>query len=330
MDFLKLLRDEIRGGLRRTPDAYRSKHAAWLQRELTDGGGFANRRGVGELYYTTFGLRGLSCLEALTPEIAAKALVFLRAETAKARHPFRDAVSAVSWWDAVALCAEAGGGELSKDECTEAQRRTAEGLAALRRDDGGWAKTSIEGNGSLYHSFLACCAFARAGMPQPEAKGIAAFLDSVKHGGGGFRENAYSKRPGTNGTAAGVALSLILKARAMPGLLAKIASWPALAKAALPLAAKDLVAHGTFLASMRGEEGGLHATASAPIADLLSTFTGCFTLRTLGALDETLLARVQSYARSLECEDGGYLGFALERDPDCEYTFYGLGVMSLG
>lgn len=330
MDFLKLLRDEIRGGLRRTPEAFRAKHAAWLRAQQTEDGGFANRRGVGELYYTTFGLRALSCLEALTPEVAAKALAFLRAETSKARHPFRDAVSAVSWWDAVALCAEAGGGDLSDDERAEAQRRTAEGLGALRRGDGGWAKTSMEGNGSLYHSFLACCAFGRAGMPQPEAKGIAAFLDSVKQDGGGFRENAYSKRPGTNGTAAGVALALMLKAQAMPGLVAKIASWPALAKAALPLAAKDLMPHGTFLASMRGEEGGLHATQSAPIADLLSTFTGCFTLRTLGVLDEALLTRAQTYARAMECDGGGYMGFALEQDPDCEYTFYGLGVMSLG
>lgn len=218
MDFLKLLRDEIRGGLRRTPEAYRAKHAAWLHAQQTDGGGFANRRGVGELYYTTFGLRALSCLEALAPESAAKALFFLRAETAKKRHSFRDAISAVSWWDAVALCAEAGGGELSESERAEAQRRTAESLAALRRSDGGWAKTSIEGNGSLYHSFLACCAFGRAGMPPPEAKGITTFLASVRQDGGGFRENTYSKRPGTNGTAAGVALALMLKAQA-PSLI---------------------------------------------------------------------------------------------------------------
>ena len=40
-----------------------------------------------------------------------------------------------------------------------------------------------------------------------------------------------------------------------------------------------------FLTEMRSEEGGLRANGRIPIADLLSTFTGGWTLYQLGALD---------------------------------------------
>lgn len=325
MDFLQLLRNELRAGLRGTPASYRSRHAAWLATQQLEGGGFANRRGRPDLYYTTFGLRALSCLEALTPAMAARALEFLNAETRATRHPFRDAVHAVSWWDAVKLCEEAGVA-LAVEARDEALERTRLGLAALRRMDGGWAKHPQEGNGSLYHSFLAALTFRRMAETVPEAERLSPFLAGLIEATGGFRENAYSKRPGTNATAAGVALALLLKSRGLPGLLA---GWGALRDALSGWASRDLRAHGTFLIKLQNDEGGFQATPNAPFADLLSTYTALFTLKNIAALDERSLARGGSYARALELPEGGYVGFALEADPDCEYTFYGLGVASL-
>lgn len=68
---------------------------------------------------------------------------------------------------------------------------------------------------------------------------------------------------------------------------------------------------------------------SAPIADLLSTYTGLFTLKMLGKGDPKITSKALAYARGLEDPEGGYTGFALETIVDCEYTFYGLGVESI-
>ena len=313
MDFLTLLRDDIREGLARTDPEYRRKHTLWLIAQQRPEGGFANRRGRADLYYTTFALRSLSALSALTPEIAELAAGFLlrlarQPDSIRTRQPngaFCDAVCAASWWDSLRLCEEVLGPRLIGDENTGAMEATAVRLAALRRGDGGWGKTDIDACGSLYHSFLAACAFARMDRPLPEAEKVHLFVKSMDQPAGGFLENCYSKRPGTNGSAGGVSLSLLL------GIL------------------NDMEKHAAFIAGMISGEGGFYATPAAPIADLLSTYAALFTLRILGQEDARLTRAAAGYARSLEQSSGGYTGFALESVVDCEYTFYGLGVESI-
>src|SRR5205823_5525847 len=61
-----------------------------------------------------------------------------------------------------------------------------------------------------------------------------------------------------------------------------------------------------FLAEMPSEEGGLRANTRIPVADLLSTFTGLWTLDQLGALGRVKGDEALSYARALEEEDGGF------------------------
>jgi geranylgeranyl transferase type-2 subunit beta len=84
-----------------------------------------------------------------------------------------------------------------------------------------------------------------------------------------------------------------------------------------------------FLASMQNDEGGLRANTRIPIADLLSTFTGCLTLRDLGALSEVDEGAAARFARAMECEHGGFRGGELDPGHDVEYTFYGLGCLAL-
>lgn len=326
MDFLQLLRDDIKEGLAKTPQAFRERHTRWIQGQEHAGGGFKNRRGNPELYYSTFALRSLSALNALTPEIAARSADFLLRLRKERGGAFGDAVSAASWWDAFALCEEVLGPRLSETERIELTRLTHARLGFLQRDDGGWAKTALEGNGSLYHTFLTACAYFRMGGSVPETEKLRGFLKNLDQPNGGFFENKYSKRAGTNGTAAGVGLSLLLTASGVAG---RFATWTGLAEKLMPLAAKGLAHHAAFVKSMHGEEGGFYAMPNAPMTDLLSTFTGLFTLKMLGQSDAKLTARALAYARSLEDPEGGYVGFALESLADCEYTFYGLGVESI-
>lgn len=326
MDFLQLLRDDVRAGLARTPAEYREKHARWIAAQEHPNGGFKNRRGNAELYYTTFSLRSLSALNVLTPEIAKRTADFLLRLRKERGGAFGDAVSAGSWWDAFALCEEVLGPQITKPERIELTRLTHARLGFLQRDDGGWAKTALEGNGSLYHTFLTACTYFRMGSEMPDTEKLRGFLKSLEQPGGGFFENKFSKRAGTNGTAAGVALTLLLTAS---GAVGRFASWTGLAEKLMPLAVKDLAHHAAFVKTMFSEEGGFYAMPSAPIADLLSTYTGLFTLKMLGQSDPKITARALAYARGMEDEAGGYAGFALETIVDCEYTFYGLGVESI-
>ena len=322
MSFLALLRDDIRLGLSKTPTEFRTRHARWLCGLQTAGGGFANRRGEADLYYTAFALRSLSSLDALTADIAGKARVYLagliqqssQSQTRQPKGAFCDAVMAASWWDSLALCEEiiAGGtgGQATSGtpelDLDGARRRTERRLDALRRDDGGWAKTDSDACGSLYHTFLAACAYMRMGVELPAADSARKLLRSLAQPGGGFLENRYSKRPGTNGCAAAVALSVMLED---------------------PI---EIDPHAAYVAGMFSGEGGFFATPAAPIADLLSTYTGLLTLKMLGKQEDRFVAGALRYARGLEHADGGYAGFALEQVRDAEYAFYGLGVESIG
>ena len=84
-----------------------------------------------------------------------------------------------------------------------------------------------------------------------------------------------------------------------------------------------------YLAQMPSMEGGLRANDRIPLADLLSTFTGCWTLHQLGALDRINTHQAYHYVQSLELKTGGFLGGVWDEATDVEYTFYGLGSLAL-
>jgi geranylgeranyl transferase type-2 subunit beta len=66
-----------------------------------------------------------------------------------------------------------------------------------------------------------------------------------------------------------------------------------------------------------------------PLADLLSTFTGAWTLEELGALERLDAADLRHYAEAAERPQGGFQGGLWDEGFDVEYTFYGLGVLGL-
>src|SRR5437660_2788101 len=76
--YLDDLNTRLANGLARLPAAFRARHAEFLLRKQNPDGGFSGREGESDLYYTGFALRGLSILDALSPEISARAARFLR------------------------------------------------------------------------------------------------------------------------------------------------------------------------------------------------------------------------------------------------------------
>jgi geranylgeranyl transferase type-2 subunit beta len=186
--------------------------------------------------------------------------------------------------------------------------RVAATLETFRTPDGGYGKTPGAKSGSTYTSFLVALALQLLDRPIPEPESLAGFVRSRQRDDGGFVEIAAMKRSGTNPTAAGVGVLQILDV--------------------LNAETKERVA--SFLAALPSKfECGLRANDRIPVADLLSTFTGAWTLDQLGAIDRLNLTSIREYAESCEHGPGGFKGGLWDEVPDVEYTFYGLGVLAL-
>jgi geranylgeranyl transferase type-2 subunit beta len=147
------------------------------------------------------------------------------------------------------------------------------------------------------------------GKEVPDPARAADFVLARRREDGGFVEIGAMKRSGTNPTAAAVGVLQMLQ----------------------PDSVNDVrVGVIDFLMGMVSEdEGGFRANGRVPAADLLSTFTACWTLHQLGAADHIAAEAVRWYVEDLQRSAGGFLGGLWDDRCDAEYTFYGIGVMGL-
>ncbi|HEX5270176.1 MAG TPA: prenyltransferase/squalene oxidase repeat-containing protein, partial [Gemmataceae bacterium] len=312
--YLPRLTARLGDGLLRLPDDFRARHAAFVRRCQAADGGFPGRQGGSDLYYTGFALRSLAVLDALTPDVIARAADFLRNSLAQQ-------ASVVDFFSLLYSCLlvqTAGGPDVLSGAPPDWPERVAAALETFRTADGGYARNAGAASGSTYHTFLVglCCELLGRDVPRPDE--IVRFVQSRRRDDGGFAEFAPQRRSGTNSTAAAVGTLQLIGA---------------------PIPDDVREAAADLIASRATDEGGLRATAMAPLADLLSTFTGAWTLAELGELHRIDGAAVLSYARSLELPDGGFTGVCVpdvakdfgipDEQADVEYTFYGLGAVAL-
>jgi geranylgeranyl transferase type-2 subunit beta len=301
--YLESLTLRLAAGLESLSDDARKRHGAFLAKFQQPDGGFRGREGGSDLYYTGFALRGLALLGHLEGEIAERAAGYLRSQLSR-QVPMVDFLSLIY---GAALLNLAAGSDVFAGSAAGWQQNIAGALEAFRRDDGGYAKTDEGATSSMYHTFLVALSQQLIGQPIVQPDRIVDFVQSRKRDDGGFVEMPQMKRSGTNPTAAAIGLLRILDAL------------------------DDVIRESTldFLCEMQTDEGGLRANTRIPIADLLSTFTGCLTLADLGALNEIDVPAVHRYAKQLEQPDGGFLGAVWDHAADVEYTFYGLGTLAL-
>ncbi|MFN4257885.1 MAG: prenyltransferase/squalene oxidase repeat-containing protein [Gemmataceae bacterium] len=302
--YLQELTEQLASGLARLPDDFRGRHSAYLLAARNDDGGFSGREGGSDLYYTAFALRGLAVLDALTPDIAAQSADYLRGCLVQEAN----VVDFFSLLYACLLIQAYGGPDVLADSPADWPDRVARTLESFRTADGGYAKTIGGASGSTYHTFLVGLCYQLLGRELPRQAEVISFIHSRRRDDGGFVEIAPMKRSGTNPTAAAVGV-LQLCGGALDGELRA-----------------GVIA---FLADMPSAEGGFRANARAPLADLLSTFTGIWTLRQLDALDHIDHAAARRYAEALDEAIGGFRGGLWDERTDVEYTFYGLGVVGV-
>jgi geranylgeranyl transferase type-2 subunit beta len=301
--YLEELTGRLAAGLAKLPLETRSVHAAYLKSAQRADGGFAGRAGESDLYYTGFALRSLALLGELDGPAAERAGRFLHGRL-QGQASVMDLVSLI--FGAAALEMSAGI-DVYAGAAANWAKAVAGALERFRRGDGGYAKTPEGAASSTYHTFLVLLCQQLLAAPLSDPERVVGFLLSQQSGDGGFREIRASKRASTNPTAAAIGSLRILDALSDDVRIRAI----------------------DFLAGMQTEEGGLRANTRIPVADLLSTFTAAATLADLDALEQIDIPAALRYAKSLQWSDGGFQGAVWDEERDVEYTFYGLGCLSL-
>lgn len=302
--YLTRLTNRLLDGVERLPADLRQKHAEYVLSCQQPDGGFPGREGGSDLYYTGFALRSLAVLQSLNPEVCGRAGDFLRTK-------MTGSAGVVDFFSLVVSCylvPLGGGPDVLADAPADWRDRVAATLETFRSPDGGYAKTPGGPHGSTYTSFLVTLCLQLLDRPVPGPDRLAAFVTGRRRDDGGYVEISAMRRSGTNPTAAGVGVLQVLGA----------------------LDADAAAGTAAFLAGLPSPfEGGLRANDRIPAADLLSTFTGGWTLDQLGAADKLDWEKVRDYAESCEHPPGGFRGGLWDEHPDVEYTFYGLGTLGL-
>lgn len=302
--YLTRLTNRLLEGIERLPAETRERNTQYLLEAQNADGGFSGREGGSDLYYTGFALRSLAVLQALNPDVCNKAAAFLRSK-------LTGSAGVVDFFSLVVSCylvPLGGGPDVLADAPTDWRDRVASTLETFRSPDGGYGKTPAAPHGSTYTSFLVTLCMQLLARPTPEPEKLAAFVKSRRRPDGGYVEISAMKRSGTNPTAAGVGLLQILG----------------------EMTDAEKTETANFLAALPSPfEGGLRANDRIPAADLLSTFTGSWTLDQIGYANKLDWDSLRNYAEECERPIGGFRGGLWDERTDVEYTFYGLGTLAL-
>jgi prenyltransferase beta subunit len=249
-------------------------------------GGFQNRTGESDLYYTVFGLEGLAALSQPPP---AATRGFLEGY-GDGRH--LDLVHLSCLARAWATVDPAG-------PPPEIAAAIAAGLESFRSAEGGYGVARQQHRGSVYACFLVLGAFEDLRMELPDADGVLACLDGLRAGDGGYANHADAAEGSTPATSAAVLLLRHLDRTPGPGL-------------------------SEWLLARCHPNGGFFAAPGAPLPDLLSTATALHALAALHAPIESIKEPCLDFVDTLWSNAGAFCGSWADDALDCEYSYYGL------
>ncbi|MBN2505160.1 MAG: hypothetical protein JXQ71_00555 [Verrucomicrobia bacterium] len=274
--------------------------AAFVRSQQHPSGGFVDRNGSPDLYYTVFALDSLMALQQ-QPALAPLA-AYLRS--------FGDGTGL----DLVHLCSLARGWaalrHLDLSGATSPPQHILPNLERFRASDGGFHPKPGNRTGTAYGAFLALGAHQDAGCPLPDPESLAASLEPLATPDGAWTNEcvlppdsrAVSKCPQAGATNATAAAVLVLRHLARP-IPATVGDW---------------------LLRQWCPQGGFRASPATPMPDLLSTATA---LHALAALDTPIAGLREvclDFLDSLWTNAGSFHGHWADDHLDCEYTFYGL------
>src|SRR5436190_6969331 len=219
--------------------------ARFLRSQQNEDGGFKDRKGQSDLYYTVFGLDALAALQQ-------------EFDTGRVR-TFVEPFGGGDGLDFIHVCALARlWAALGKASAPDALKESlAQRLATFRSRDGGFSSTVRSARGSAYGAFLGLAAYQDLGAPLPDPMELVRSLKFLETDDGAWTNEVFGRNRmpvgATNSTAAAVT---VLRNLNMP-INADVGDW----------LLGQLHPHGGFL-----------AVPGAPIPDLLSTATALHAL----------------------------------------------------
>lgn len=302
--YLMRLAQRLTTGLSGLQPERRERHQRFIRSKQQHDGGFGGRDGDSDLYYTSFAVRGLAMLGGLTPEECGSVGGFLK------RFDWQKlgVIDLINWLYSVLAVQAFGGADLLEGAAADWPEQMASRLEALRRKDGGYAKSPEGAASSTYHTFLVTLTYELLGKQPPQIKSLIQFIYDRQRDDGGFVEIGQMKNSGTNPTAAAIGVLSIIG-----GIDDELRS--------------DV---GDFLKNVWTAEGGFQANTRIPFPDALSTFTGLLTVQDLkitNLVSERAIERL--LVEWLEFPTGGFRAASWDAEADVEYTFYGLGCLAL-
>jgi prenyltransferase beta subunit len=259
---------------------------SFLRSKLNDDGGFADRSGASDLYYTVFGLEGLMALRADVPRQVEQ---YVRSFGAGSELDFVHVSCLARCWAGLPP-------ELRQHAPRDAMLRRVE---AFRSQDGSYSISPGAKRGTLYGCFLALGAYEDLGAPVPDPQAMLQCAARLRTGDGGYANQEEIDVGLTPSTAAAATLLRHLGQGAEPS----VADW---------------------LLSRCRPEGGFFAAPEAPIPDLLSTATALHALSGMHVDLDPIRESCLDFIDTLWTSKGAFYGNWADDIADCEYTYYGL------
>jgi prenyltransferase beta subunit len=261
----------------------------FVRQQCADGG-FPDRTGRSDLYYTVFGIEGLLALQAPLP--SEKLEAYLNVQGTGEGLDFVHLCC-------LARCRSALAGNNPAAIPIAWRQAVVNRVEAFRSGDGGYNVLPAQPAGTAYGCFLGLAAYQDLGLAMPNPLGPVQCLKFLETPDGAWANERAIKLGATNSTAAAVTL---------------------LRQLAMPIDR----AVGDWLLSRQHPEGGFLAVPSAPLPDLLSTATALHALAGLQCDFSSTKERCLDFVDTLWTNEGGFHGHWGDDWLDCEYTYYGL------
>jgi len=261
----------------------------FLQSQQTEDGGFQDRGGKSDLYYTVFGLDGLLALQAEVPR--TRIAPYLKSFGDGEGLDFVHLCCLARSWAAIATQGRLD----SEPAAAEILRR----IETFRARDGGYHPVCGRESGTAYAAFLAvgACQDLKADCPEPRR--LVQSLKFLETTDGAWANERNVKTGSTNATAAAIT---------------------ALRNLNVPVNQSA----GDWLLARCHPEGGFLAAPGAPIPDLLSTATALHALAGLQVSFDGVKEKCLDFIDTLWTNEGAFHGQWADDHVDCEYTYYGL------
>ena len=258
----------------------------FLLGEQNPDGGFKDRAGRSDLYYTVFAIEGLLALQHDLPR-------------ASLRH-YLDTFRCGTQLDLVHACCLARC--WSSADCLKSlddREALAATIEAFRSRDGGFHPVPGNPSGTAYGAFLALGAYQDLELPLPRESDLAGSLDALRTPDGAWANDRGLNSGSTNAAAAAITVCRHLNVPVSPQA-------------------------GDWLLARVHPQGGFVAAPGSPLPDLLSTATALHALAGLDRSFEALKEKTLDFLDSLWTNQGSFHGHWADDTLDAEYTFYAL------